>query len=95
MPLSHAPTRGRYSRIVGVTGLFPPHHGGRRDDEDGPPVMISPSSRVPEQGLDWFFVATKACGGGTSNLGLFWRVYVFIIYEVFMPYLQQFNMVLV
>jgi len=30
-----------------------------------------PSGRVPEQGLDWFFVATEACSGGTSDLGLF------------------------
>jgi hypothetical protein len=35
-----------------------------------PPVMISPSGRVPEQGLDWFFVATEACDSGTSDLGL-------------------------
>ena len=28
-----------------------------------------PSSRVPKQGLDWFSVATEACGGGTSYLG--------------------------
>src|SRR3990170_389668 len=32
--------------------------------------MISPSGRVPERGLDWFFVATEACGDGTSDLGL-------------------------
>src|SRR3989337_4446386 len=32
--------------------------------------MISPFGRVPEQGLDWFCVATEACGGGTSDLGL-------------------------
>ena len=31
--------------------------------------MISPSDRVLEQGLDWFFVAIEACGGGTSDLG--------------------------
>ena len=43
-----------------------------------PPVMISPSDRVPEQGLDWFFVATEACSGGTSNLGLFLGISVFI-----------------
>ena len=24
---------------------------------------------MPEQGLDWFFVAKEACGGGTSDLG--------------------------
>ena len=27
-----------------------------------PPVMISPSGRVPERGLDWFSVATEPCG---------------------------------
>ena len=40
--------------------------------------MIPPSGRVPEQGLDWFFVSTEACGGGTSDLGLFLDVSVFI-----------------
>src|SRR3990170_1889768 len=40
--------------------------------------MISPSDRVPEQGLDWFFVATEACAGGTSDLGLFLMVSLFI-----------------
>ena len=30
--------------------------------------MISPSCRVPEQGLDWFSMATKAFGGGTPDL---------------------------
>ena len=28
----------------------------------------SPSGRVPEQGHDWFLVATVACGGGTPDL---------------------------
>ena len=27
-----------------------------------------PSGRVPEQGPDWFLVATEACGGGTPDL---------------------------
>ena len=31
----------------------------------------SPSGRVPEQGPDWFLVATEACGGGTPDLGYF------------------------
>ena len=31
--------------------------------------MIPPSGRVPEQGPDWFFVATEACSGGTPDLG--------------------------
>ena len=37
----------------------------------------SPSGRVPEQGPDWFLVATEACGGGTSDLGYFLEVSVF------------------
>ena len=32
---------------------------------DGSPP---PSGRVPEQGPDWFLVATEACGGGTPDL---------------------------
>ena len=27
-----------------------------------------PSGRVPEQGLDWFSVATEPCGDGTPDL---------------------------
>ena len=34
-----------------------------------PPVMISPSGRMPERAPDWFSVATEPCGGGTSDLG--------------------------
>ena len=30
--------------------------------------MGSPSGREPEQGPDWFLVATEACGGGTPDL---------------------------
>ena len=37
-----------------------------------------PSGRVPEQGPDWFLVATEACGGGTPDLGFFLGVSVFI-----------------
>ena len=40
--------------------------------------MDPPSGRVPEQGPDWFLVATEAWGGGTPNLGLFSGFYVFI-----------------
>ena len=40
--------------------------------------MVSPSGRVPEQGPDWFLVATEACGGGTPDLGYFLEVSVFI-----------------
>ena len=29
-------------------------------------------------GLDWFSVATEACGGGTPDLGYFMEVSVFI-----------------
>ena len=36
--------------------------------------MIPPSGRVPERSLDWFSVATEACGGETSDLGLPQRV---------------------
>ena len=38
----------------------------------------SPSGRVPEQGPDWFLVATEACGGGTPDLGFFSWVSIFI-----------------
>ena len=31
-------------------------------------MMISPSGKVPEQGPDWFLVATEACSGGTPDL---------------------------
>ena len=41
-------------------------------------MRIPPSSRVPEQGPDWFLVATEACGGGTSDLGFFLEVWVYI-----------------
>ena len=43
-----------------------------------PPVRDPPSGRVPEQGPDWFWVATEACGGGTPNLGFFLGVSIFI-----------------
>ena len=33
----------------------------------------------PEQGPDWFFVVTKACGSGTPDPGLFLGVSVFIV----------------
>ena len=41
-------------------------------------MMDPPSGRVPEQGPDWFLVATEACGGGTPDLGYFLEVSVFI-----------------
>ena len=40
--------------------------------------MILPSDRVPEQGPDWFLVATEACGSGTPDLGFFLEVWGFI-----------------
>ena len=33
---------------------------------------------VPEQGPDWFLVATEACGGGIPDLGYVLEVSVFI-----------------
>ena len=33
---------------------------------------------MPEQGPDWFLVATEACGGGTPDLGFFSGFFVFI-----------------
>ena len=38
----------------------------------------SPSGKVPKWAPDWFFVATEAYGGGTSDLGFFSGVSVFI-----------------
>ena len=40
--------------------------------------MDPPFGRVPEQGLDWFLVATEACDVGTSDLGYFLGASVFI-----------------
>ena len=37
-----------------------------------------PLRQGAEEGLDWFFVATEACGGGTTDLGYFLEVSVFI-----------------
>ena len=37
-----------------------------------------PFDRVPEQGPDWFLVATEACGGGTPDLGYVLEVWGFI-----------------
>ena len=37
-----------------------------------------PSGRVPEQGHDWFLVATEACSGGTPDLGYVLEVWVYI-----------------
>ena len=38
----------------------------------------SPSGRVPEQGPDWFLVATEAYGGGTPYLGYVLEVWGYI-----------------
>ena len=40
--------------------------------------MDPSSGRVPEQGPNWFLVATEARGGGTPDLGYFLEVSVFI-----------------
>ena len=40
--------------------------------------MDPPSGRVPEQGPDWFLVATEACSGGTPHLGYVLGVSVYI-----------------
>ena len=40
--------------------------------------MDSSSGRVPEQAPERFLVATKACSGGTPDLGYFLEVSVFI-----------------
>ena len=37
-----------------------------------------PSGGVPDQGPNWFLVATEACGGGTPDLGFILGVSVFI-----------------
>ena len=38
----------------------------------------SASGRVPEQGPDWFLVATEACGSRTPDLGFFLEVWAYI-----------------
>ena len=48
--------------------LLPPRHGEHRDDEDGHRRGIPPLRQGAETGLDWFLVATEACGGGTPDL---------------------------
>ena len=40
--------------------------------------MDSPSGRGPEWSPERFLVDTEACGGGTSDLGYFLEVWVFI-----------------
>jgi len=45
--------------------------------------MVSPSDRVLERDPDWFFMAIEAYGSGTSDLGFFLGVFLFIrIFEV-------------
>ena len=41
-------------------------------------VSDPPSDRVPEQGPNWFLVATEACGGGTPDLSSVLEVWVFM-----------------
>ena len=40
--------------------------------------MGSPFGRVPEQGPDWFLVATEAFDGGTPDLGSVLEVFGYI-----------------
>ena len=40
--------------------------------------MDPPSGRVPEQGPDWFLVATEACDGETPDLGSVLEVWGYI-----------------
>ena len=40
--------------------------------------MISRSGRVPDQGPDWFLVATEAFGGGTPDLSSVLEVWRYI-----------------
>ena len=49
--------------------LLPPHHGDRRDDEDGLRWWFPPSGRVPEKGSRWDLLGTEACGGVKTHLG--------------------------
>ena len=55
--------RVNYSLLVmestGMMKMATGEDGHRRDDGE---------RRVPEQGLDWFLVATEASGGGTPDL---------------------------
>ena len=45
--------------------------------------MIPHFGRVPELALDWFFMATEACSGRTSYLGLHTEVFEYLmIYRV-------------
>ena len=41
-------------------------------------MRVPPSGRVPEQGPDWFLVATEACGGETPDLGYVLEVWGYI-----------------
>ena len=75
--------RSPRSKRVGPEESRVVHEGGGAPYPLGaPPYLVDdsgiPLRRVPEQGPDWFLVATKACGGGTPDLGYFLEVSVFI-----------------
>ena len=41
-------------------------------------MRVPPSGRVPEQGPDWFLVATEACSGGTPDLSSVLEVFGYV-----------------
>ena len=45
-----------------------------------------PSGRVPERGIDWFFVVIEACGSETSDLGFSDG---FSIYRIFLALVSR------
>ena len=49
-----------------------------------------PSGRVPEQGPDWFLVATEACGGGTPDLRYFLGNDSYVHENMMLPKLDTF-----
>ena len=52
--------------------MAPPGSSSMPSGDDGP---LRQGAR---ESLDWFLMATEACGGGTSDLGYFRGVSVFI-----------------
>ena len=40
--------------------------------------MVSPSGRVPERALDWFFMAIEVFGGRTPYIGFFLGFFGFV-----------------
>ena len=52
--------------------MAPPRSSSMASSDDGPLWQVA------REGLDLFLVATKGCGGGTSDLGFFLEVWVYI-----------------